>query len=101
MLVWVYVFLWVLGSVIDNLTTYYAIYVVGGFAEANPIQSWVVYGMPLFLWFVFDAAAMVMVWLVARYLKRLSPWLGAAVLVEAAAVRLYPAIHNLYCLSTA
>jgi len=101
MLVALFVVLWVLGSLFDNVTTYIGVHVLG-FAEANRVQAYVVYNTPIYVWFAIDAAAMLFVYGVYRLVYRLNGPLSRIFLMVCAAVRIVPVIRNilvllLYC----
>ena len=103
-----------LGSLFDNSTTYIYAVKLGLYREANPLRIPVVYGYPLWMWFLVDFACLALI-LVASLLyrrmvlkfadKEANPkrrarhlwlaekwWIAPAIM---ASLRLLPVIHNL------
>ena len=103
---------YVIGSIIDNLTTYWLVIVEGRFQEANPFIAPFIYTQPLYMWFIRDALFFLLIVAIALgcrylidYLSRRDPperrarnlkiasrwWI---IVLVASIARLYPVAHN-------
>jgi len=103
-----------LGSLFDNSTTYIYAVKLGLYREANPLRIPVVYGYPLWMWFLVDFAFLALVLVASllyrcmvlrfackevdadkrrRHLWLASKWWMAPAIM--ASLRLLPATHNL------
>jgi len=111
------VLLFVIGSVGDNLTTYWMVVVTGRYREANPFAAPFIV-QPLYMWFLRDFAFLALAVAASLGCRELILWLSRnnppprrARIIRAASrywiivfavgiVRLLPMIHNLVLLGT-
>ena len=112
------VLLFVVGSIADNLMTYWLVVVRGDFFEANPFTAPFIYSQPLYMWFVRDFAFLTLIIAASLGYKQLMLYLSRndplsrrariiriasrywVIVLTVAAVRLLPAIHNVLVVAT-
>jgi len=84
------------GSILDNVMTYYFVVLEGRFAELNPLSRSFIHTYPLIMWFLRDYLGFTFVVLLALVVKRLLK-VGAWWLVIAvpSVTRVLPVIHKL------
>ena len=114
MIIFVTVCSYVLGAIIDNVLTYLYAVKVGLYREANPLRAPLVYGYPLWCWFLVDFACLAFILSVSLLYRRMvlrfackevdankrrrhlwlaeKWWIAPAIM---ASLRLLPVIHNL------
>ena len=112
------ILLFAVGSVTDNLMTYWLVVVRGVFSEANPFVAPFIYSQPLYMWFLRDFAFLALIIVASLGYKKLMLYLSGnepparrARVVKVAsyywvpvftvsAVRILPVIHNVLLITT-
>ena len=82
------------GSVLDNLLTYYYVVVMGTYTELNPLASDFILTQPLPMWFIRDYIGFTLIFLLSlmvRKLLRVGTWW--VVVFVPSLIRLLPAVH--------
>lgn len=84
------------GSILDNVMTYYFVVLEGRFAELNPLSRSFIHTYPLIMWFLRDYlgfALVILLALITRRLLKVSTWW--LVMAIPSVVRILPVIHNI------